>query len=245
MEHDWQKVHGDISQCAACGAVTLYDGSYEGPDCHARPGLDDAEVTTSRELDLAKLHALSKQNLRVEELKAEVAALREAMGLITTIKGSMPVNVHDPVGMAQETVEYVKALRDRNFLLENEVIQQHQGLQRWVETYSKQITAEKELRAEVESASAQRVVQAMQVQNLMQQRDVLEERLILSEQEVERLTAKLAKLETVVEAANRVSNITPRRPEGITFEKGWEIIDAVQDDLCAQVDALATLKEGK
>ena len=41
---------------------------------------------------------------------AELSKFRQAIGLMTTIKGSMVMRPDDPIGMAQEVVEYVARL---------------------------------------------------------------------------------------------------------------------------------------
>jgi hypothetical protein len=46
-----------------------------------------------------------------DELVAKNAALREAIGLMTTIKGDMVMRPDDPIGMAQEVAAYVEALK--------------------------------------------------------------------------------------------------------------------------------------
>lgn len=43
-------------------------------------------------------------------------------------------------------------------------------------------------------------------------------------------------LAELIAAANYVATITPRSPLSITHERGWLIIDAVQDHLCKAVD---------
>jgi len=53
-----------------------------------------------------------RQMERVRELETELAKVREAIGLMTTIKGDMEVNVNDPLGMAQEVATYVERLKE-------------------------------------------------------------------------------------------------------------------------------------
>ncbi|MDI3463660.1 MAG: hypothetical protein OJF50_002481 [Nitrospira sp.] len=41
--------------------------------------------------------------------REEIARLREALGLATTLKPDMEININDPVGMMQEVHKYVKS----------------------------------------------------------------------------------------------------------------------------------------
>ena len=47
----------------------------------------------------------------IGELKEEIEQLRHAVGVMTTIKPDMEIDVRDPVGMALQVVEHVEQLR--------------------------------------------------------------------------------------------------------------------------------------
>ncbi len=49
----------------------------------------------------------------VEQMRLELASLRQAIGLMTTAKPDMQVDVRDPIGMAQQVVDVVSRLRLR------------------------------------------------------------------------------------------------------------------------------------
>lgn len=77
---------------------------------------DDMWVLTTEELNAADAELTSLRAL-LEELEnscaekdAELSKFRQAIGLMTTIKGSMVMRPDDPIGMAQEVAAYVAAL---------------------------------------------------------------------------------------------------------------------------------------
>jgi hypothetical protein len=61
---------------------------------------------------------------RVFLLQKELTQLREAIGLMTTAKPDMQVDVHDPVGMAQQVVTMVERLRNDGMTALNEALKQ-------------------------------------------------------------------------------------------------------------------------
>jgi polyhydroxyalkanoate synthesis regulator phasin len=56
-----------------------------------------------------------------EKLEAEITTLREAIGLMTTAKPDMVMDVDDPIGMAHQVVKEADTLRARVKELEREV----------------------------------------------------------------------------------------------------------------------------
>ena len=77
----------------------------------------DAEIERLRgELDAASLEVQRLERLvwtpmnaysEIERLRAEVEPLRIALGLLTTIKPTMEIDIADPVGMAQQIASHV------------------------------------------------------------------------------------------------------------------------------------------
>ena len=60
------------------------------------------------------LRALNTQDQQIESLRATISRLEadksswiEAFGLVSTLHGTMPINVNDPVGMAQQIEAHV------------------------------------------------------------------------------------------------------------------------------------------
>lgn len=43
---------------------------------------------------------------------------------------------------------------------------------------------------------------------------------------------------------NKLSDMTPRPPKAITYDRGWEIIDVVQRELCPAVDHARRIEGG-
>jgi predicted glycosyltransferase len=56
-----------------------------------------------------------------EKLESEIATLREAIGLMTTAKPDMVMDVDDPIGMAHQVVKEADTLRSRIALAEKVV----------------------------------------------------------------------------------------------------------------------------
>lgn len=75
------------------------------PDC----AFPDAVQVLSREI--LRMRRDCPPTAEVEQMRAELTSLRHAVGLMTTAKPDMEVDVRDPVGMAQKVVAMVEELR--------------------------------------------------------------------------------------------------------------------------------------
>lgn len=61
--------------------------------------------------EVLRLRAQCPPTVEVEQMRADLAQLREAIGLMTTAKPDMLVDVRDPIGMARQVVEMVERMR--------------------------------------------------------------------------------------------------------------------------------------
>lgn len=57
--------------------------------------------------------------MKKENDRYEISKWVEALGILSTIKGDMIIDVDDPVGMAKQILEHVRQMEDRLKKLEN------------------------------------------------------------------------------------------------------------------------------